>query len=104
MKTVIKIAVGVAVLGLLVAACSRDGRRAHEGVGADEEPAGEVGTLTDVPAGPGASSSAEAVNGAVATEAPGAAARRGSGEAPPSRSATNPSPPAATSSSPSRTS
>lgn len=104
MKVYVRIATGVAVLGLLAAACSRDGRRAPGAAAADREPAGEVGTLTDVPPGPGGSSPAEAVNGAVATEAPGAAARQGSGETPPSSSATNPSPPAATSSPPSGTS
>lgn len=102
MKTYIKIAAGLAVLGLLAAACSRDAdRRAREASGAEGEPVGEVGTLTDVPTGPGTSaSSSEAVNGAVATEAPGAPALQGSGTTP-SRSTTNPSPPAATSSPPS---
>ncbi len=103
MKTYIKIAAGLTVLGLLAAACSRDAdRRAREASGAEGEPVGEVGTLTDVPAGPGTSgSSSEAVNGAVATEAPGSPALQGSGTTTPSRSTTNPSPPAATSSPPS---
>jgi len=102
MKTYIKIAAGLAVLGLLAAACSRDAdRRAREASGAEGEPVGEVGTLTDVPTGPAASSSSETVNGAVATEAPGYPALQGSGTTTPSRSTSNPSPPAATSSPPS---
>ena len=102
MKTYIKIAAGLAVLGLLAAACSRDAdRRAREASGAEGEPVGEAGTLTDVPTGPTASSYSETVNGAVATEAPGSPALQGSGTTTPSRSTTNPSPPAATSSPPS---
>jgi len=102
MKTYIKIAAGLAVLGLLAAACSRDAdRRAREATGAEGEPVGEVGTLTDVPTGPGTTaSSSEAVNGAVATEAPGSAALPDSGATTPSQATSNPSPPAATSSPP----
>lgn len=103
MKTYIKIAAGLAVLGLLAAACSRDAdRRAREATEAEGEPVGEVGTLTDVPTGPGTSaSSSETVNGAVATEAPGSPALQGSGTTTPSQTTSNPSPPAATSSPPS---
>lgn len=103
MKTYIKIAAGLAVLGLLAAACSRDAdRQAREASGAEGEPVGEVGTLTDVPTGPGtASSSSEAVNGAVAPEAPDSPLLQGSGTTTLSRSTTNPSSPAATSTPPS---
>ncbi|GEM_PF-2838099 len=103
MKTYIKIAAGLAVLGLLAAACSRDAdRQAREASGAEGEPVGEVGTLTDVPTGPGtAASSSEAVNGAVATEAPDSPVLQGSGTTTPSPSTTNPSSPAATSMPPS---
>lgn len=102
MKTYIKIAAGLAVLGLLAAACSRDAdRRAREASGAEGEPVGEVGTLTDVPTKSAASSSSETVNGAIATEAPGSPALQESGTTTPSQTTSNPSPPAATSSPPS---
>jgi hypothetical protein len=99
MKTYMKIAASLAVLGLLAAAFSRDtDKRSQKASGADGEPVGEVGTLTDVPTGPEASSSGEAVNGEAATLASGSPALQASGETTPSQSATNPSPPAATSS------
>lgn len=99
-KTPINIAAGTAVLGLLVACSNANNDNPRDVANAAGEPVGEVGVLTDVPTGQGASPRSDVVNGAVATEAPGASssANPDARRTTPSLSATNPSPPASTSS------
>ena len=98
MKARIKIAVGLAALGLVVACSNADNDNPRDIADAAGEPVGEIGVLTDVPSA-GVASQSDVVNGSVATEAPGTAAASGpDGRTPPSRSTTNPSPPASTSS------
>ena len=98
MKAHIKIAVGLAALGLVVACSNADNDNPRDIADAAGEPVGEIGVLTDVPSA-GVASQSDVVNGSVATEAPGTAAASGpDGRTPPSRSTTNPSPPASTSS------
>ena len=100
MKARIKIAVGLAALGLVVACSNADDDNPRGTADTAGEPVGEVGVLTDVPSA-GVASQSDVVNGSVATEAPGTAAASGpdAGRITPSRSTTNPSPPASTSSS-----